>query len=115
MQFKNHMLNLTVYGLGLATICLLGTQPLLAQIGSEAASEAASKEFDTDKSNDIDKVFSGRDNTGTSVLNLMNKLQDLNYYTPTREEQLEGINGAVQEFHRKQQQRLQEQSVVSPK
>ena len=114
MKLNSYLLNSTACGFGLATILLLGSPPLLAQVGSEASSEAAAKQFDTDNPNDLNNVFNGRDSSGTSVLNLLNRLQDLNFYTPSRAEQLEGIDGAAQEFHRKQQQRLQESSEVTP-
>ena len=114
MQLKNYLLNGVVSGIGLTTVFLLGTPSVRAQVVPEAASEEAARQFDVDSTNDLDNVFNGRDTNGSSVLNLINKLQDLNYYTPTPQEQVEGINGAVQDFHRKRRERLQAPSVGSP-
>lgn len=116
MQFKIQPLSWTTLGIGLATLVLLGNSPIRAQVVPEAASEAAAREFDTDNPNDTNNIFDGRDTNGSSVLNLMNKLQNLNFYTPTAQENRDMINGAANEFRRKQREResLQNSAVDAP-
>lgn len=101
MKRSAHILKFLLCGSGLAV--LLGTQaaPLLAQATPSLGGDPNAA------NQDLNNIFSNRDQSASSVFGLINKIQLLNGRNPNdfASEQNENFQDALSEYRKKQQQR----------
>ncbi len=102
---------LKLFLLGGSLVALLGANitPLLAQSATQSLGGTTSAD------QDLNNIFSNRDQSASSLFGLINKIQLLNGRNPNdfAAEQNENFQSAVSDFRQKQQQKTQSPAAPS--
>jgi hypothetical protein len=110
MKRSTRILKLSLLGGSLIALWGANGAPLLAQATAQPLGGTVSAD------QDLNNVFSNRDQSASSLFGLINKIQLLNGRNPNdfAAEQDENFQSAVSEFRQKQQQKNQSPAAPSP-
>ena len=115
MTFKLATLTLSICSLTVGAVALVGEHPTRAQsVPTSTTTIQPLQDFQSEDPNDINNVFSERGNGAGSLLNLLNRLQQLNGRSPGEfaEDQSASFDSAVDAYRQKQQEQLQAPSAI---
>ncbi len=107
MERLIQMRNFLLLGWGLAAVLGISSAPMLAQTTASPLDGTQSAD------QDLNNIFSNRDQSATSLFGLINKIQLLNGRNPNdfAAEQDENFQSAVSDFRKKQQEKIQSPAV----